>query len=182
MSDLLSIGSSGILAYQYALTATSNNIANAAVEGYSRQEVELGTSLPRLVGVQFFGSGTYVQGLKRQFNEFIEANLRRSRSELEGQAPLVSYANRVFDVLASKQIGLSTAFSKFFSSVRSLAVEPASLIARSTMLREVDGVASSFRQVAGQLDLLGEETYQGLLSATAQVNTLGAELATLIAC
>ncbi len=66
MSDLLSIGSSGILAYQYALTATSNNIANAAVEGYSRQEVELGTSLPRLVGVQFFGSGTYVQGLKRQ--------------------------------------------------------------------------------------------------------------------
>lgn len=179
MSDLLGIGSSGVLAYQYALTATSNNIANAAVEGYSRQEVELGTVLPRQVGVQYFGAGVYAEGVRRQYNEFIEANLRRSHSELEGQTPLVNYANRVFDLLGSQQLGLSTAFSAFFAAVRALAVEPASLITRSTMLREADGVAAGMRQVTRQLDLFAEETYQGLLSTTARVNAIGSQLAAL---
>ena len=39
MSDLLSIGSSAIDAYQRALTTTSNNIANLNTEGYSREEL-----------------------------------------------------------------------------------------------------------------------------------------------
>ena len=33
MSDLLSIGASGVRAYQSALTTTSDNIANAATPG-----------------------------------------------------------------------------------------------------------------------------------------------------
>jgi len=38
MSDLLSIGSSGVAAYQRALTTVSNNISNVGTEGYVRQE------------------------------------------------------------------------------------------------------------------------------------------------
>ena len=37
MSDLLSIGASGVRAFQGALTTTSENIANSGVAGYSRR-------------------------------------------------------------------------------------------------------------------------------------------------
>ena len=37
MADILKIGVSALLAQQRALAATSNNIANANTDGYSRQ-------------------------------------------------------------------------------------------------------------------------------------------------
>ena len=179
MSDLLSIGSSGILAYQYALATTSNNIANAAVEGYSRQEGELRSVMPRQVGVDYIGSGIYTDGVRRQYDAFVESNLQRSVSELRGQEPLVSYANRAFDLLSSPQVGLTKAFDTFFASVRALAAEPGSLIARGSFLREADGLAAGFRQLSGQWALLEEESAIAATEATTEINALSVQLATI---
>ena len=44
MSDLLGISSSAVTTYQRALGVVSNNIANAATEGYTRQDVSLESS------------------------------------------------------------------------------------------------------------------------------------------
>ena len=41
MSDLLSIGASGVRAYQTALTAVGENIANVGTDGYSRRTVTM---------------------------------------------------------------------------------------------------------------------------------------------
>ena len=46
MSDLLSIGSSGVTAYQRALATVSNNIANVSTDGYTRQDVSLVANQP----------------------------------------------------------------------------------------------------------------------------------------
>lgn len=179
MSDLLAIGSSGVLAYQYALTSTSNNIANAAVDGYSRQEAQLVSVMPRLMGVDYIGSGIYTTGVRRQYDAFVESNLQRSISELRGQEPLVTYANRAFDLLSSEQIGLTRGFDAFFAAVRGLGAEPGSLIARSALLREADGVAAGFRQMRGQWDLLSEETEVGMQAAAREINILSEQLATI---
>ena len=40
MSDLLSIGTSGLSAYRSALAAIGDNVANAEVAGYSRRTVD----------------------------------------------------------------------------------------------------------------------------------------------
>ena len=45
MADLLRIATTGLLAYQGSLNTTGHNIANAGVEGYSRQRAELVLSL-----------------------------------------------------------------------------------------------------------------------------------------
>ena len=41
MSDLVTIASTAVSAYQRALGTVSNNIANVGTEGYSKQEVGL---------------------------------------------------------------------------------------------------------------------------------------------
>jgi len=46
MSDLLSISSTAVMAYQRALGTVSNNIANVGTEGYSRQDVALTANTP----------------------------------------------------------------------------------------------------------------------------------------
>ena len=42
MSDLLSIGASGVRAYQTALSTVSENIANTGTAGYTRRTTTLG--------------------------------------------------------------------------------------------------------------------------------------------
>ena len=99
MSDLLSIGSSGVTAYQRALATVSNNIANVNTEGYTRQDVSLNSNEPREIGGGFIGTGARFDQVRRQYDAFVESNLRNSNSELQSQEPLLSYVNRLIDVM-----------------------------------------------------------------------------------
>lgn len=176
MSDLISVGSSGVLAYQRALLVTSNNIANVATDGYSRQEVALETSSPQPLGTGYVGTGVSTGNVTRQYNEFIESNLRRSQSELSGQGPLVEYTNRVIDLMAGENTGMTGVLGDFFNAARDLAVNPASTVYRSAFLRSADGVAAGFRQLTTQLESINAETEQSLKVTLEEVNTLSSQL------
>ena len=41
MANLFSIGKSGLMAYQNAISVTGNNVANAFTPGYSKQTTQL---------------------------------------------------------------------------------------------------------------------------------------------
>jgi flagellar hook-associated protein FlgK len=177
MSDLLSIGSSGVTAYQRALATVSNNIANVNTDGYTRQDVSLTANQPRQIGNSYLGTGTRFDSVQRQYDAFVESNLRNSNSDLESQKPLLSYVNRLIDVMGDESIGLTTAMNLFFESSRDLATDPASVVSRSIFLRDADGLAARFRQLAGQFELLNNETRQSVETNVGQVNALTAQLA-----
>lgn len=179
MSDLLSIGSSGISAYQRALATVSNNIANVNTEGYSRQDVSIAANQPRLLGGNYLGTGARFDSVRRQYDAFIESNLRNSQSELKSQEPLLSYVNRVIDIMGDQSVGLTTAMNLFFESARDLASDPASTVQRSIFLRDADGLASRFRQLSTQFELLENETRQSVETDIGQVNSLTSQLAQL---
>ncbi|MFZ9368340.1 MAG: FlgK family flagellar hook-associated protein [Burkholderiaceae bacterium] len=151
MSDLLSIGSSGVAAYQRALTTVSNNISNVGTEGYVRQETALAENMPRQQGRVYLGTGVNVAGINRAYDQFLEQNLRNSTSEMNTQGPMVDYANRVVDIMASETVGLPPALDKFFGTARLLSVDPASNIMRAQFLRDADGLASRFRELSSQM-------------------------------
>jgi flagellar hook-associated protein 1 len=179
MSDLLSIGSAGVGAYQRALATVSNNIANVSTDGYSRQEVSIASNQPREIGGGYMGTGARFDAVRRQFDSFVESNLRNSNSELKSQEPLLSYVNRLIDVMGGENIGLTSAMNQFFEGSRNLSNDPASTIARSSFLREADGLASRFRQLSGQLQLLDNETRQSVQTDVGQINSYTQQLAQL---
>ncbi len=179
MSDLLSIGSSGVTAYQRALATVSNNIANVNTEGYSRQDIKIASNEPRLLGGSYIGTGVRFDAVKRQYDEFIESNLRNSTSELKSQEPLLSYVNRVIDIMGDANIGLTSALNQFFQSARDLSSDPASTVQRNIFLRDSDGLASRFRQLSSQLETLGRETQQAVDTTLGQVNSITTQLAQL---
>ncbi len=179
MSDLLSIGASGVAAYQRALSTVSNNIANVGTEGYVRQETALTETMPRNSGRVYLGTGVAVVGIKRAYDAFLEQNLRNSTSELNTQGPMVDYANRVIDVMASDTVGLTSALDKFFATARSLSADPASTIVRSEFLRDADGLASRFRELSTQMTSVDTETREAIDNRVADINTLGQQIATV---
>ena len=177
MSDLLGISSSAVNTYQRSLAVISNNIANAATEGYSRQDISTQASPTRAMGNNYLGTGVFFDGIKRQYDSFVESNLRNSNSDLQSQKPVVDYTNRVIDVMGGQTSGLTSALDQFFSSARSLAADPASTVLRGSFLRDAEGIASRFSQLSAQLDLVDAETKESVESNVNQINALSQQLA-----
>ncbi|PIT82045.1 flagellar hook-associated protein FlgK [Limnohabitans sp. 15K] len=179
MSDLLSIGSSGVTAYQRALATVSNNIANVSTDGYTRQDVSLTSNQPRPLGNSYLGTGASFDAVQRQYDAFVESNLRNSNSDLASQKPLLSYVNRLIDVMGDESIGLTTAMNRFFEASRDLSSDPASVVTRSTFLRDAEGLSSRFQQLANQFELLDNETRQSVDTDVGQINSLTQQLGLL---
>ena len=177
MSDLLTIGSSGISAYQRALATVSNNIANVNTDGYTRQDVAITSNQPIQKGSGYIGSGARFDAVRRQFDAFIESNLRNSNADLQAQEPLLSYVNRLIDIMGDSSIGLTSAMNQFFESARTVAADPASTIARGIFLRDADGLAARYRELAAQMGLLQNETQQSIETDIGQINSYTTQLA-----
>ena len=177
MSDLLSISSTAVMAYQRALGTVSNNIANVGTEGYSRQDVALTANTPSKQGNVYLGNGVRFAGVQRQVDDFVQSNLRNSQSELATQEPMVSYANRVIDIMGGESTGLTSALNQFFDASRDLSADPASGIQRANFLAKSDNVTSRFRELAGQLGNIDDETRQAIEVKVTELNTLVAQLA-----
>ncbi len=177
MTDMTGIAGNAVSVYQQALTTVSNNIANVSTDGYSRQDVSLSALPVTKYGAAFLGSGVGLDRIKRQYDAFVESNLRNTTSDLEAQGPMVNYANRVVDVMGSSTMGLNTALDAFFASARNLSGDPASTVLRSSFIRDSQGVADRFGQLSSQLDLVQEQTKQDLDSSVNQINTLTDQIA-----
>ena len=177
MSDLIGVSTNAVMAYQRALGTVSNNIANMATEGYSRQDVSLQASAPQKLGNNYIGTGVFFDQVKRQYDAFAESNLRNSNSDLESQTPMVNYANRVIDVIGSQTVGLVGALDRFFGSARQLSVDPASTVQRGAFMREAQTLTARFGELSAQLDLVDSETKEAMELGVGQVNTLSQQLA-----
>jgi len=177
MTDMTGIAGNAVSVYQQALTTVSNNIANVSTDGYSRQDVSLSALPVTKYGAAFLGSGVGLDRIKRQYDAFVESNLRNTTSDLEAQGPMVNYANRVVDVMGSSTMGLNTALDAFFASARNLSGDPASTVLRSSFIRDSQGVADRFGQLSSQLDLVQQQTQQDLDSSVNQINTLTDQIA-----
>jgi flagellar hook-associated protein 1 len=70
-SPLMSLGSRAMTASYAALQTTGHNIANANVEGFSRQQVVLATTKGQYTGAGFFGKGADVVAVERAHDAFL---------------------------------------------------------------------------------------------------------------
>ncbi|WP_375428742.1 flagellar hook-associated protein FlgK [uncultured Sphingomonas sp.] len=170
MSDLLSIGASGVRAYQSALTTVSENIANTGVEGYSRRQVRLsevqvtgGISS----GARANGMGVVAAGIARAGDVYADEAVRSSTSDVSRTAGGVKWLERIEGALTGDK--LAERLSGFFGSSRALGAEPTSSALRVGMLGAAEGTAVAFGatgraldQVAADLDANAEQSVQDL--------------------
>ena len=176
MVDILNIGAGATQLYRSALSTVSNNIANLNTEGYTRQVSESAQKTPILQGGMYMGNGARLASVTRAFNEFNESNLRNSSSDLATQDPMIQYADRIVDIMGSKTSGLSSALDTFFAAARDLSADPGSTTLRNVYLRDADGLSVRFRELAGQLTNIENETQSNINVQLESLTELGAQL------
>ena len=179
MVDLVSIGVSGLSAYQRALATTSNNIANLQTEGYVRQRAVLQTAGQDNTSRISLGNGVQFAEVQRLYDRFAEENLQRATSDLKGEETLLKELQSLQDALGSSEAGLHGAFQAFFDAARALEAAPASTGVRAGFLASAEGVAARFRGLGGTANNLDRTTQAQIEQSVGEVNSLLQEIASL---
>ena len=176
MVDILAIGSGAVNAYRQALSTTSNNIANVNTPGYSRRALSIGESFPVQEGIFSFGTGAQTEAVARAYDEFLERSLRDAKSDLAVHEPVIEYANRVIDIMATESASLANAMEDFFNAAEQLSTDPRSNALRGDFLSSGELIAVRFNDLSLQVDKIAEEAEISFRQSVDDLNALSVQL------
>lgn len=179
MSNLLSIGKTGLLAAQVGLSTTGNNITNANVPGYSRQVTVQGTLASQNAGFGFVGSGTEVSQVKRIYDSFLATQVRAAQSTTSSLDSFYSQISQIDNLMADSSAGLSPVMQEFFKGVQDMASSPTSSASRQALLSTASSMASRFQSLSARLTEIGAGVNSQIESNVNVINSYAKEISQL---
>lgn len=180
ISNLFNIGSSGLLAFQHALSVTAHNMSNVSTKGYSKQEAVLSEALPINGRPGQIGTGVQVVAVQRNVDVFINNQLLASRQELgkhDASNSALSDIERLFG--DSKDQSLGTDLNNLFNAFEDVATDPSNVTARSVLLSEAQTLADRFNQADGTLTSQRQSLDQEIGQTITTINNLAQQVADL---
>lgn len=169
-------------AQQAVIANTGNNIANVNTEGYTRRTVSLQSRVTsgRSGGISL-GNGVEVAGLTRVSNNFLEALVRDGISEKFGfgmEDELMTRVESLFALTGSLNT-IGDTMSEFFSSLDTLALNPASLELRADVMARAEDLTTAISETFNGLAAIQQEADERLDVEINSINSLTAEIARL---
>ena len=177
MSDMLSIGATGVRAYGGALATVGDNIANTGVQGYSRRAVKLTeiTSVNGVGGRLTSGNGVVITGVTRATDAYRSAAVRTAGADLARTEAGAVWLDRIQSSLTGSALG--ERLTSFFGTAQSLAADPTSVPGRAVMLETARTLAASLTTTGQQLDTAVGELDATATQAAANLDSFAAALA-----
>lgn len=181
MSDMLSIGQTGVRAYARALDTLADNVANATTPGHVRRTAELspanrGGSRGPLDLDPGGGAGVRLTGILRAVDQLQLDTLRRA----EGDVAALEVSTRWLRTVEASLTGpnaLDAPLNAFFGSLSDLAGDPSNPAVRETVLARATAVADQFNRCAEDLDRLDIDLLAEARTEARTLNDLSQALA-----
>ncbi|MDH0300318.1 MULTISPECIES: flagellar hook-associated protein FlgK [unclassified Pseudomonas] len=179
MSNLISIGLSGLNASQTALSVTGNNIANAAVSGYSRQQTIQTTGPSHQIGAGFVGTGTTLSDVRRIYNAYLDNQLQTATSLNTDAAAFQDQITGIDKLLAESDTGISSVLTAFFSALQTASAKPSDVASRQLLLTQAQTLSNRFNAISAQMSKQNDSINSQLDTLSGQVNKLTSSIADL---
>jgi flagellar hook-associated protein 1 FlgK len=179
MADFLSTGISGLLAFRRALDTTSHNISNVGTPGYSRQRTEFATRNPYPAGNGYVGNGVEVSTIRRIYDDLLAVQVRNASSSYEGFNTFATYTERVNNLFADTNTGLSAMFQRFANALQDVANAPGSISARQVLLSEAQTLTQRIQSFENQLATIDREVESRLHQEADEISILARSIAQL---
>ncbi|TVV70929.1 flagellar hook-associated protein FlgK [Sphingomonas solaris] len=185
MSDLLSIGASGVSAYRSALSVIGDNVANAETDGYSRRSVTLKQSTGSFgsdpLSTNRVTSGGVTQGqVVRAWDDFRASESRVSQADAGRADTRLRWLSNVETAIDDGDTGAGVALTAFYTSGQTLSANPNGTAPRQGFLSTLGEAATTIRTSADALARAGQgvkaeasamvEALNGNMDSLAQIN------------
>lgn len=171
----LYIGASGITSAQNALNATAHNLANINTEGYTRQQVSLGSAEYFKIGnsatmEQAYGMGVDTLAIRRVRDELIDKAYRQESGRYSYYSAQYDAVLEIEDLFGEMQgVTFQESMLSLKDAITQLAYEPESTIKRGALIQ----MASNFIDRANAI-------YQGMRDYQSTLNTKVSNMVTRI--
>ena len=179
MADVsMSIGLSGILAAQTALTVSGENITNSTTAGYARRQVQLAETISPGSNANV-STGVSAETIVRNRDMYLEGQVQSYNAGLSSATTLNQYLNQIQSLLQEPggSGGISTQLDTFFNDWQAVAADPTDSTTRSTLLDATQQLAQSLQDLRSGLLSVQSSVDQDLSASVTQANQLTAELA-----
>jgi len=170
--DASRIAVTGLQVFQGALATTANNVANIGTEGFTRQRVDVVSRPTQRFGDGFFGSGARVANVQRIEDQFLNARVQSSASDVARLDSYLSLINRVENLVAGSEGGLDSALQNFFNSLQDLSNDPASIPARQVVLSNSETLVARFNDLDQSYNDINQEINTRLRGDINDINSL----------
>ena len=170
ITDSLRIAVGSLQLAQDALATTSNNVANAHTEGYTRKRVEQET---RVVGGR--GAGVREVGISREVDQFLEHQLRLQQGKLGRSETVHAYAadvqGLVFGDPSEEATGLASVVDDLATKLEAAAAKPEDGARRAALVWAAQDTFDRLGGAADQVQVLRRDADQRIGALVDEVNT-----------
>lgn len=183
LNSVMDTSLSAMFAAQAGLSTTSHNIANADVDGYSRQLNVTASRHPLSMPYGSIGQGVDVMTVRRAHDQFLLNNLRTQVATGEQYGSMDSALYEIEQILGSVDNDhLSSAINTFFESWSTLSTQPADIDSiKSLVVSNAESLITDMHSISNSLDQMedmineqveGEiDTLNALLEQVGQLNS-----------
>ena len=191
----LNIAKSGIFAQRAAMEVTSNNIANANTEGYTRQRAVMSSNKAYLINGMHtstvspaVGNGVSVNSVEAMRDVYMNAKIVNETSTNSFNDTSNTLLKQVESIINEPgKVSIADELDQYWAAWQDLANDPSDTSLRRNLIEETNSLISIFKEVDSQLRLLqgkNFKTSQGSIENQIQdcvkeVNTLGQYIADL---
>src|SRR5262249_35314532 len=179
MGSFLSTSVSGLLAFQRAIDATSQNISNVSTPGYSRQRVDLAARPAQMFANGWVGNGVQVNTTARVYDEMLADQVRVASSSFSSLDQYATFMGRVNDMFANTTTGLTPSLQAFANAMQDVASNPTNSSSRQVLLSQANGLVDRFQSYNTQLDQLSKQIETSIGGEATTISTLSKGIADL---
>lgn len=164
LGSALSIAQSGLTAASRAADITSQNVANALVDGYARREVSLAT---RDTG------GVAVTGVERFVDQAVIADRRVAQAATAGSTAIANFHERMEAAIGTAGEGgaIGTLISDLEAGLIAAASQPQSTTALSGVVTAAETLADRFNEVGDRIQAARLKADGRIAATVSHINT-----------
>ncbi len=173
LSRIFEISRNSLMAYQKALSVTSNNISNASNPNFSRRRVHMEASKSQVITGLEIGTGVSIADVRRVKDTVLDAQIRKF-TQLQNKSDYKSSLLGSIESLMSEPSddGLSNLIKQFFNSWDKLATEPSSVAARANVVNAAQRMTDKLHTVYSGINRLKTDLADDAESTVTEINSL----------
>lgn len=178
----LSIGESGLHAYMAALNTTSNNVANAKTNGYTRQQVIRveSESLRTFNKNGTIGLGVTATSVEQIRDTYYDYKYWENNQRYGDFYIKYYYMNEIEGYFEEEnQVGMTTVLSNLFTTLLSLRDDPADVSVRNESVNAFQTVATTVNTLYDNLQEIQHSINEEVKSTVDEINSIAEQLAVI---
>ena len=177
MSSIINTAQAGLRIAQAGLLVTSQNVAGASVEGFSRRDANAVINGLAPNSTVLGGTSFSIEGFTRDYSRLLESQRLTQQGKTAFSETLVQATELLDVVIADESNSLAASISKFFDAAGQMVASPESVAYRTNLTHTAEVVTQRIIGTAESIRQVEEDSRLALRGKLTEANQIAGKLA-----